>query len=186
MNCDTHIQELEFLLAEQSNSHTALRAAIELMRACAPQDEAEERDHVRYVIERCAEAGGSFDALVMRERAAVRAECASTMGDLRWIIKQRDEQLTDAQAEIEELKRRTASRGESYGLGLRHGRAEREFVVQQAWDELKAARAEIERCAELETRLTNLRTAAEIYYARHGYSNRPSDEAFRTAINASK
>jgi hypothetical protein len=184
----------------------ALDAAIALMRAAEPRDEAAEREHC----ERAAHEGwnGPLTLMVVieRERAAARAPLQTEIEQLRIeLLKQegraegaRDHrielqaQLATAQAEIAELREEqpTVCCGE-YGTGSGHHSDECEFTTLE--NKLATAQAEIERLKaedimlnETVDKLATLRAAAEraVVELQDKHLSLAAFDALRAALDA--
>jgi hypothetical protein len=84
--------EIRNLQAKMTRGDTALETAIALMRAAQPKDEAAEREHCLRVVDSVEQVADTYTdeqvrglaaELILRERAAVRAECAAELAVMR-------------------------------------------------------------------------------------------------------
>lgn len=162
------------------DEHRAVDAAIELMQAATPKGAEAERDYCRWRTEEQFHGrhlGLTDVAFLERERAAARAEGFEAM---EAACRFNEEQLAAARAEIERLRANyvkavedyAAARVEGYvdgksdaGAEWTEGSVALAGVLAEACDkyEIQLARADKQhdRALDLETKLTNLRAAAE-------------------------
>lgn len=170
MLCAWHFEEEE----------AALRAALDLMNAAEPMDEAAEREHCVCVASLIWNGPCSAEAAVetlMRERAAAEAR-----GCARGRLEPVDLPTPRERALEAEIERR------------RDVQVHDAMLAGQTLLALQAAQAEIERlqniernslvAIELATKLSNLRTSAEDTLG--DWTNVKQRDALRTAIEATK
>lgn len=185
---EQHIKALEQQLSGRPTGpeeRSALEAAIDLMRAAAPKNAEEEREHCRQLAFEALKAqlqnGGAMPSHFAAARAAVWAKCAAEIAD--W--KRRFDLLSDQddiicaenrkyEAEIERLRAENAQlEGEYARLENSHARLQSEHQALRAENvsidgavasAQEAADVCLENYNKLQSEHAALRTAAERYH----------------------